>query len=601
MNPHTTSHTTEPLQELNHEPICSTKAEPIMARFKSNKRAPKAKNPSPAVRNDATINLAGGEAFHVADPSLRLLSMLGSSFFNEPKAYSDASEPSVAEGDGVTVLTPESQLLIKTAREIAKSENPRDLLVLAHWARRTMNVRTSPQVLLAVAANEPETKGFVRGYAPKIVRRADEVREAFAAYLALFGSGIAAGKSKQKLPNSLKRGLADALGRFSEAQILKYDTSARPTFKDVLRMIDRRKGYGVSHAMHRYLVHDEVLDPEALPALAARKALGAKKDFDDEARALVVRGSVPWEVVLSQFGPSKNVWESIMPSLGYMALLRNLRNLLQHNVDPVAIAKRLADPVEVERSKQLPFRFYAARAALADPKLTKAQVAKVTEALATALEHSCASLKRFSGSTAIASDNSGSMSSPVSGKSMITCANAANLLAAIASRVSDEGHLYVFGQTAAKVPTAGKDSIFEVMDRQAKTNVGHSTNAHAVLKLMISTKVKVDRLILLSDMQCWDSSGGSESFAGSVNEYRAKVNPALIVHSVDLAGHGKSVMSSGDARVNLVSGFSEKILSALVDFEVGLAALPSELSTVTQSLDHSARVLPTMDALRAEY
>ena len=49
--------------------------------------------------------------------------------------------------------------------------------------------------------------------------------------------------------------------------------------------------------------------------------------------------------------------------MGYMALLRNLRNFDQAGVsDAVAaqVAARLADPAQVARSRQLPMRFLSA-------------------------------------------------------------------------------------------------------------------------------------------------------------------------------------------------------------------------------------------------
>ena len=56
-------------------------------------------------------------------------------------------------------------------------------------------------------------------------------------------------------------------------------------------------------------------------------------------------------------------WEALIPSMGYMALLRNLRNFDQAGVpDEVAeqVAARLADPAQVARSRQLPMRFLSA-------------------------------------------------------------------------------------------------------------------------------------------------------------------------------------------------------------------------------------------------
>ena len=142
------------------------------------------------------------------------------------------------------------------------------------------------------------------------MQRADEIRQVFAAYLALHAKGVGANERGQKLPNSLKRGLADTFGKFSESQLMKYDSAVRPTFRDVLRMVDRAKDYGLPQALYRYFVTGEVTDVGETPILGARKALARKTVLDGEARMLIKASHANWEVVVSQFGSKKEVWEA---------------------------------------------------------------------------------------------------------------------------------------------------------------------------------------------------------------------------------------------------------------------------------------------------
>jgi len=60
-----------------------------------------------------------------------------------------------------------------------------------------------------------------------------------------------------------------------------------------------------------------------------------------------------------------HTWETLIGNgkLGYMALLRNLRNILEADVSAEAMTQvcaTLANRAAVARSKQLPFRFLAA-------------------------------------------------------------------------------------------------------------------------------------------------------------------------------------------------------------------------------------------------
>ena len=237
-------------------------------------------------RPDARTNLAGGLAFEVADPAVRLITMVGASFFDEPTFYDegDAQDnsnwPSVIDAQlssaglplfRTNALSERTRETILTATAVAATKHPRDLLAVAHWARREMNIRTTPCVLLAIAASQVRTKPFVRDYCCKIIYRADELRQVFAAYLHLFG---------RPFPNSLNRGLADAFGNAGEFELLRYDTRDHPTFADVLLMIDRGRGRAVSQPLFEYLVNRKVIDPQATPLIAARKALARFPHFD---------------------------------------------------------------------------------------------------------------------------------------------------------------------------------------------------------------------------------------------------------------------------------------------------------------------------------
>jgi len=153
----------------------------------------------------ATKNLAGGLAFEIPDASVKLLTMIGGSFFNEPKYYNkgNTADPK-KERERISVLVNElaskgvvkyhalaledqAKEIVETAIAIANSENPRDLLALAHWCRTEMNIRTTPQVLLAIAANNTNTKEWTRDYCTKVIKRPDEIRDVVAIYNWLFG------------------------------------------------------------------------------------------------------------------------------------------------------------------------------------------------------------------------------------------------------------------------------------------------------------------------------------------------------------------------------------------------------------------------------
>jgi hypothetical protein len=79
----------------------------------------------------------------------------------------------------------------------------------------------------------------------------------------------------------------------------------------------------------------------------------------------LAEAGVTWEALAGWLqGPlDKEAWEAVIPSMGAMALVRNLRNFDRAGVsDEVAaeVARRISDPAEVARSRQLPFRYLSA-------------------------------------------------------------------------------------------------------------------------------------------------------------------------------------------------------------------------------------------------
>lgn len=430
--------------------------------------------------------------------------------------------------------------IVKDLKEVAKKD-PKFPLQLAAFARNELYLRTTPQVLLAEAANIEESKPFIREYTPKIVKRADELAEVIAYQLSTHGKPI---------PNALKKGLADAFANFDEYQLNKYDSDkGSVSLGDVLKLIARKANWPVSKALRNYLVND-IVDAEALPKIGALKELLAKDQIDSEAEDLIKKSAVTWETLISKFGSTKENWERVIPNMGYMALLRNLRNFEQKGVDIDPVLKIITDPEKVKRSKQLPFRFYSAY------KNTGEQ--KVKRAIAKAFELSVSNVA-LEGKTAIIVDLSGSMDGgKVSEKSDVSYKEIAGVLAAVAVRKSEESVIVAFASTAKRVSLNPDDTMISNIKQILSTNVGGSTEAHrAFVEIGLEA---FDRVILLSDMQCYGGSGLYDS--GIKKQWDAYVskNPKTYLYSIDLSAYGTKQTPSITRNVVTINGWSDKII-----------------------------------------
>lgn len=549
-------------------------------------------NPTPSVLFD-TYNRAGGVAFEIEDPSSKLASMTGSSFFSEPKFYKADQCVPRRSADGkmqrmierMNVVDGNLQDLIPygafddVAREVlsaaiavARGNTPEDLLILANWLRNEMDIRLTPQVLLVLASRLGETKSMVRKYAPLVVQRPDDLKSCLLTHRYLFGS--------QPLSNGLAFGLSDALSKFGERAIMKYDGKDFPTWKDVVRWLPRKSGYPLPAPLAKYLVTGDV-DPAVLPIVAARKELGRKTVFDDEAKALAVKSLVNWEVLLSQFGGNKKeVWTFLVENklIGYMALLRNLRNILKAGVDRSVVSKVsdfISSKQNVMRARQFPFRFLSAVDSLVGIPSDEADPADVSELMAAvelAATVSCELTTRLSGMTAIFADISGSMEQPVSEKSKISCMNAASLMCAIAAKTSDLPYLFAFAEELTPVRYSMADTVIGISKKIQECDPGNcSTNAYKCIRWLTENGLAPDRIIIISDMQTYDSGN---SFSDDQDSVQAAWSDYLKVdgtgktwlHCVHINGYGDNPVQV-KGRVSMVAGFSEKIFSVLDEIE----------------------------------
>ena len=170
------------------------------------------------IEEEKTVNMEGALAFKM-DAKSRLIERSVGAFWNEDLFYAKGS----------TIAAD----LVADIAAVAATD-PKFVLQLAAWARNELYLRTTPQVLLTEAANIQACKPFVREYTPKIVRRADELAEVIAHQLSTHGKPI---------PNSLKKGLADAFSKFDEYQLNKYDSSkSAVSLGDVLQRRYQRSG-----------------------------------------------------------------------------------------------------------------------------------------------------------------------------------------------------------------------------------------------------------------------------------------------------------------------------------------------------------------------
>lgn len=255
------------------------------------------------------------------------------------------------------------------------------------------------------------------------VQRPDELNELVAMYWK---------DGKQPLTNQMKKGLAMAFTKFDEYSLGKYANRAGAVkLRDVM-----------------FLVHPDPLRDGAtgmvhVHAKRTGRLVGRHKDgqgalWQKLADQTLKAPEETWEVQLSAGKDKKKAFTDLLTSgsLGALALLRNLRNMIEAGVDTDLICSRIAT---MKTERVLPFRFITAAkyAPWLEPSLE--------EAMFRCLE----GMPKLKGKTILIVDCSGSMYGMISAKSEMDRLAAAAALAMLLREQCEDVRIYA---------TAGSDS-----------------------------------------------------------------------------------------------------------------------------------------------
>ena len=452
------------------------------------------------------------------------------------------------------------------------------------WLRDGGNMRTAPVVLAAEAVKARLAAGLDGGnrqLVGSVLRRPDEPGEMLAYWTSRYGRAV---------PKPVKRGVADAVARlYDERAFLRYDSAARGfRFGDVIDLVHPSPAAARTAwqgDLFRWAItarHDrDEAPPVSLPAVRARWELsrmapaerhrGLRQMLDG--RQLERAAAGQWEWLLSWLGEAPgegalskaDQWRLIVPQLGYMALIRNLRNLDQAGLsdeEAAKLAARIADPEQVRRSRQFPFRFLSAY--LNAPSLRWGQ------ALETALDAATANIPELPGRTLILIDTSASMGQPLSGRSAMTMVQAAALFGvATAIRNRRRADLYGFADGQFRMErSAYRLSVLKSVESFTRRigEVGHGTR---IAEAVRATYRGHDRVMIFTDMQTFPDRRRWGPLVGDVS---GSVPARIPVYGFNLVGYRHSAMPAGFGNRHELGGLTDATFSLIPNIEAGLAA-----------------------------
>ena len=327
------------------------------------------------------------------------------------------------------------------------------------------------------AAADEYNYGNMRQLVCDVIQRADQITDLYAYALDVFSV-------KGKIPIAIKRGVADAFNKFSEYQFAKYNRGDSVKFRDVLRIVHPKAKDEAQGAVFDKIMKDTLETPYTWETqLSANGQRGVERKSD------------------------KQLWTELVQSgqMGYMALLRNLRNISQAGLDSSVVREYVTDVISdqqrVLKSKQLPFDFMEAY------NVIKPLDGKMATAVSQAMDYSVANVPKMGKRVWLIIDYSGSMGGEsdysTTHKSAFSTALLLGAALAKASANADDLAITVFGSSAKTLKNIDtNNSVFALKTELGKERTGGiagSTNFHAALKEKSNLKFEPDTIIVLSD------------------------------------------------------------------------------------------------------
>jgi hypothetical protein len=340
---------------------------------------------------------------------------------------------------------------------------PERIASLAVEAREKQKLRHLPLLLMRELAryktDKPGQKrsttalgSLVGDTLARVIQRPDELAE----FLAIYWKD-----KRQPLSAQVKKGLQRAFAKFDAYQLRKWDRESTIKLRDVMFLV-HPKPSGEMAEVYKELASRET---KAVNTWETKLSAGEGKKTDEQKQER-------WTEMLRE----KN--------LGALALLRNLRNMMEADVDLDLIREAL-EHIKVERV--LPFRFIAAAryAPKLEPELGQAMLKCLTVQ------------EKLAGRTVLLIDVSGSMGAVISSKSEITRMDAACGVAMLAREICADVDVLTFSDRVKEVPSR---HAFALRDAIVSSQPHGGTNLGQAMAYVNGLR-QCDRVIVITDEQ----------------------------------------------------------------------------------------------------
>lgn len=499
-------------------------------------------------------NHQGGTGYQY-DAKSELVSILATGLDN--KYYENLGEREQRFADVIAEIAKTDKTFVAKAMVYARSV----------MGQRTVTHFGAVELAKVLAGDNLGTRFFSKrarkANAGGIIYRLDDMLEIAACYQAR--------NPGKQLSNAIKKGFKSALEAADEYELAKYQAKNRD-----LSLVDIVN-----------LVHPK--PSEKMVPVFTKLMKGELKQFNtvedkntkagQEVAAKVKAGEITADEAVAVLNEAKedNFADLIETrKIGYLALLRNLRNILKTDAKAeiiIGAAEMLIDTKLIKQSLVFPHQIDLALEILLDEfgsDVRRHSLTTFIMALNEAYEKSIPNLTELfkTGRTAVVFDSSGSMSSQIklankNQGSEAAIAKAALIAATLAKGI--DADVFHFADYCDQIKFNPLDTVNtlknQFLGHQGK--VGYGTAFNSIMKTLDG---KYDRVFIISDMQ------GADSLL--VKDYSN-----THVYSVDICGYGTTMFKPG-SKVYKIFGYSSDIYELIKKVEIDPQALIKEIEKI---------------------
>ena len=361
--------------------------------------------------------------------------------------------------------------------KICQQLHAEDIIIVAMEANAN-HLRHIPLFLIVEALKRPKkisTTPVIRDAITAVCSRPDQMTELVALYWR---------DGKKTLPRQMILGLRKAFRKFDEYQLAKYNRNTPVKLRDVAFLIHLKAGKNKK----RGRLWANVINKDFFPQ-KTKSGFEVAKHYRLKGKPKLKTPDT-WEVRLSSGADKKESFIQLLDNkkLGYLALVRNLRNMCHSGVPK----EKVAEALQANNRAIFPYQFLIA--AKACPHWE--------DIIDSAMIASAKKYDALTGSTILLVDVSGSMTGLLSKKGEATRNDAACGLAVLLREICSQIHVFSFSEHLAAVPNRAGMALRDAIQRSQPNSGTNLQHALVTLNRLIeATQTTIDRLIVVTDEQ----------------------------------------------------------------------------------------------------